>query len=238
MKKLKSLSIFFPFYNDAGTVEKAITLAYKIGQRIAQKLEVIAIHGGQSKDNTFGEIKRMKKRYPSLIIVDKTNNWESYAVIKYGFQKANSDFVFYTDGDLQYDLKELEKLVEIQLKKNADVVNGYKRGRGDSLPRVLFGYAYKSLARIFFKLPIRDLTCDFRLIRKSFLKKINLESHDASILLELIKKLEKARAKFVDVPVNHYPRTYGKSAYNLFKLLEERVIGDIKVWIKLKKKTV
>ncbi len=138
MKKLKSLSIFFPFLNDEQTVKTAINLAYSIGKKLTDDLEVIAINGGKSKDKTFAEIKKQKKNHPDLIIIDKSDNSEGYAVIKYGFTKASKDWIFYTDGDLQYDVRDLKKLVDKQIKTNADVVNGFKDKRSDNFWRKFF----------------------------------------------------------------------------------------------------
>lgn len=235
-KPLSSLSIFFPFYNDEGTVERQITNAYKIGGQLTDDLEVIALHGGNSKDGTFKKIFEVKDKYPNLKIVDKKDNAEGYAVIKHGFAACTKDWIFYTDGDAQYHLEEnLPELVVKQAETGADVVNGYKKERGDNFLRVFLGNEYAFLARIFFKLPIRDADCDFRLIRKSFMDRINLESKDASILPEMIKKLEMSGAKFVEIPVNHYGREYGKSNYTVFSLLKEKVLGDIKLFIKMKR---
>lgn len=232
---LNSLSIFYPFLNDAGTVERQIEYAYKIGVQYADNLEVIAIHGGNSKDNTFDKIKEMSKRYPNLKIIDKTDNAEGYAVIKYGFYNATKEWVFYTDGDAQYHIEEdLEKLIKRQSKTNADVINGYKKHRDDSYMRTFMGNIYKKISRKVFNLPIRDTDCDFRLIRKNFFDKINLESQDASILSELIKKLELAGAKFSEVQVSHYRRVWGKSNYTLLSLFKEKLIGDIKLYLKMK----
>jgi putative flippase GtrA len=232
--KLSSLSIFFPFYNDEGTVRKQIEQAYEIGKNIADDLEVIAIHGGNSRDNTFSKILEMKKEFPNLIIIDKSDNKEGYAVIKYGFAAATKDWVFYTDGDAQYHLDELPLLVEKQFKTNADVVNGYKKNRADGFVRFILGDLYARFSRFIFELPIRDTDCDFRLIRKSALSKIKLVSQNASILGELIKKLEIAGAKFAEVPVSHYARVYGRSNYTPWELLKEKFIGDIKLYFKIK----
>jgi putative flippase GtrA len=234
--KLKSISIFFPFYNDEGTVERQIDNAYKYGKMVAEDVEVIAINGGASKDNTFNKIKEMKQRYPDLVIVDKNDNWEGYAVIKYGFYAATKEWVFYTDGDAQYHLEEdLVRLVEKQFETGADVVNGYKKARGDNFIRTFLGNVYAKLSSFVFELPIRDTDCDFRLIRRSLFKNISLDSHDASILAELIKKLEMAGAKYVEIPVSHYEREYGTSNYNALSLLKEKVIGDIKLYIRMRK---
>jgi glycosyltransferase involved in cell wall biosynthesis len=237
LKKISGLSIIFPFLNDEATVTRQIICAYAIGKKITSNLEVIALHGGNSRDNTFGKIEEMKLTYPTLKIINKPGNKEGYAVIKYGFKKATKDWIFYTDGDAQYHLEEdLPRLIKKQFETGSTVVNGYKIRRHDSIIRVLLGDAYRLLAKIIFKLPIKDVDCDFRLVKKSLLDKINLESKDASILPELIKKLQYADGKFSEIPVNHYPRTYGKSNYKILDLIKEKLVGDIKLYILLKKK--
>jgi glycosyltransferase involved in cell wall biosynthesis len=237
MKKISSLTIFFPFLNDEATITRQIICAYVIGKEYASDLEVIALHGGHSRDNTFKKIIEMKKNYPNLIVINKQNNKEGYGVIKYGLKKASKNWVFYTDGDAQYHLEEdLPMLIKKKHDTNATVINGYKTRRHDSLLRVILGNIYRLLAKTIFKLPIRDVDCDFRLINRKLLDKINLESQDASILPELIKKLQLSGGKFAEIPVSHYPRTYGKSNYKIFDLVKEKVIGDIKLYFKLKEK--
>lgn len=235
MKKLSSLTIFFPFYNDEGTVLKQIENAYRVGGTITEDLEVIAIHGGNSKDNTFAEILNAKKFFPNLKIIDKKDNTEGYAVIKYGFFHASKDWVFYTDGDAQYSLDELPLLVNNHSETGADVINGYKTKRGDGFVRFFLGDMYARFSRFIFELPIRDTDCDFRLIKKSYLDKIDLVSTDSSILGELIKKLELVGAKFSEVPVSHFDREYGVSNYTPFDLFREKLLGDLKLYFKLKK---
>ncbi len=235
MKKLKSLTIFFPFFNDAGTVSQAIDDAYYYGKNVSKNLEVIVIHGGRSTDNTFAEILKQKKKHSDLIIIDKTSSEERYAVIKYGFLKATKEWVFYTDGDLQYDLKEIKKLIKKQQETNADIVNGYRTQRADKIVRVLGGNLYRKFTRFLYKLPLRDLECDFRLIRTSALKRINLTAYDASIIFELIKKLQLSGARFAQEQVSHHQRSYGQSTYSTWSLLKEKLLGDIKVWFCLKK---
>lgn len=235
-KSLSSLSIFFPFYNDEGTVERQIGNAYKLGSQLTDDLEVIALHGGNSKDGTFGKILEMKNKFPDLKIIDKKDNTEGYAVIKYGFAACTKEWIFYTDGDAQYHIEEdLVKLAEKESQTGADVLNGYKVARGDNFLRVFLGNEYAFLARIFFKLPIRDVDCDFRLIRKSFMERITLESKDASILPEMAKKLELAGAKFAEIPVGHYKREYGKSNYTAMALFKEKLLGDIRLFLKMRK---
>lgn len=232
--KLSSLTIFFPFYNDAGTVGQAIADAYRFGREVTNDLEVIAIHGGPSKDNTPQEIQSAQKTYPQLVILEKSDNQEGYAVIKHGFKKAKKEWVFYTDGDLQYHLDELAKLVLAQQKKGVDIVNGYKKQRADNFLRVFLGSAYRRVSVLLFRLPIRDTDCDFRLIRRSSLTKIALQSKDSSVLPELIKKLQLSGAKFAEIPVKHYPRVYGKSNYTFWRIVIEKMKGDFRLWCRLR----
>lgn len=236
IEKLNSLTIFFPFLNDEGTVKKAIDDAYFYGRKFANKLEVIAIHGGKSKDNTLNEILKQKTKYHNLIVIDKTHNMQGYAVIKHGFKKASKQWVFYTDGDLQYDIKDLEKLIKAHYRSHVDVVNGYKLKRRDNISRIILGYPYQIISKYLYKLPIKDLTCDFRLIRKSKLNKISLNAKNASILLELIMKLQYVKSKFIDVPINHKKRKYGKSNYNIFNLFIERTIKELQTYMFLRKR--
>lgn len=237
MYKLTSLTIFFPFFNDEKTVMPMITQAHIYGSRLTNNLEVIAIHGGRSKDNTFQEIKLMKKKFPKLIIINKEKNLEGYAVIKHGFKAASKDWIFYTDGDGQYDLKDLKKLVIKQQSSKSDVVCGYKIKRRDPWIRIILGNVYRVLSQRLFKLPIRDLDCDFRLIRKKTFVKISLDSRGASFLTELVLKLKFAGAAFAEVPVSHHKRKYGKSNYTVFRLVYEKLLGDLRLYWKIKNNT-
>lgn len=203
---------------------------------ISEKVEVIAINGGKSRDDTFEKIKYAKNLFPNLIIIDKGDNKEGYAVIKHGFYNATSDWVFYTDGDAQYHLDELVKLVRVRNKYNCDVVNGYKVCRSDNLLRRVTGKGYEILSRFLFKLPIRDLDCDFRLIRMKFLKGVIFESSSSSILLELILKLKNNGAVFKECPVSHYPRIYGHSNYTACGLMFEKLRDDFCVYRRFKSK--
>lgn len=232
---LPSLTIFFPFFNDAGTVYQLITQAYFFGGQISADVEVIAIHGGASKDHTFDEILKAKAKHPDLVVLDHSDNKDGYGVIRHGFQAATKEWVFYTDGDAQYQLGDLQKLVEDAKETGADVINGFKIQRRDQWLRVLLGKGYQFFCRFFFRLPIRDIDCDFRLMRRKFLQDIPFKGGGASILPELILNLQRRGAKFSEVPVSHYSRVYGRSNYSATKLFLEKLFGDFRLYRRWKK---
>ncbi len=230
--KLSSLTIFFPFFNDRETVDSMIDQAYFFGGKLTENLEVIAIHGGASHDNTLEAILQAKVRHSDLIVLDHSCNKEGYGVIRHGFQAASKEWVFYTDGDGQYHLKDLQRLVKEEFKYSSDVVNGYKVQRSDPRHRIILGKGYQLFTRFLFHLPIRDVDCDFRLIRKKFLNDMQFISKGSSILPELILHLKQAGAKFSEIPIEHYPRIYGRSNYSPFQLLYEKITGDLRLFIR------
>jgi glycosyltransferase involved in cell wall biosynthesis len=225
--KLSSLTIFCPFRNDERTVHLMIHDAFKYGKKLTQDLEVMAVYGGNSHDHTWGRIIEAQKKYPKLVVIDKHDNKEGYAVIKYGFKHATKDWVFYTDGDAQYHINELRKLVHKQLETGVDVVNGYKLKRQDDLTRIILGGVYRKLARILLQLPIRDCHCDYRLMKRKIMQKIELKESGAAILPEMVVKLTNNNAKFAEVGIHHYRRVYGRSNYSPFQLTYESFKGLI-----------
>ncbi len=211
MKKLKSLSIFFPTLNDAKILPYMIYKAYEVGQLVSDTLEIIVINDG-STDETPALLKKMQERYQGLrVITHKQNRGYGGALIS-GFNAARYEWVFYTDGDGQYDLSDLPLLVR-KASAHIHVVNGYKLSRSDSAVRRFIGHTYNVVLKHIYQFPISDIDCDFRLIRKEYLDKINLTSQSGAICLELVMKLHTAKAQFTEVGVRHFPRRFGSSQF-------------------------
>jgi glycosyltransferase involved in cell wall biosynthesis len=150
--------------------------------------------------------------YPRLRVVNHATNRGYGGALRSGFAAATKELVFYTDGDAQYDPRELTRLVQ-SLRPDVDVVNGFKLSRGDGPLRTVVGRVYHRFVSLAFGLQIRDVDCDFRLIRRSALEGIELESTSGTICVELIKKLQDRGARFAEVGVNHYDRPFGSSQF-------------------------
>lgn len=228
--RLSSLTIFFPFFNDAGTVLEQIKDAYQVGSEISQKLEVIAIHGGKSTDDTEAKLREAKVLFPDLKIFDESQSDKGYAVITTGLRAATTDWVFYTDGDRQYHVEDLKLLVKSQSESGAQIVNGYKDVRHDSLSRRLAGNMYAHIVQTVLRLPIRDPHCDFRLISTSLLIDWQPRITGAAIIQDLLIHLKSKSSKWSEVPVHHFDRSYGKSNYTVWKLTKETLSGMIRYW--------
>jgi hypothetical protein len=113
-----------------------------------------------------------------------------------------------------------------------DVVNGYKIERADLWRRKALGAAYNRLAHLLFDLPIRDVDCDFRLIRRHAVERLDLVSSSGSICVEMIHKLHRAGCTFVETPVNHYPRAHGRSQFFTLRRVGRTALDLFGLWVK------
>lgn len=206
-----SLSVFFPCYNDKGTIATLVWEAKVVAEKLTDDFEVIVIDDG-STDGSRELLLELQKDLPDLKLVFHEKNRGYGGALRSGFKAASKDFVFYTDGDGQYDVRELPLLWE-KLTSEIDIVNGYKIKRHDPLHRVIVGYIYQWVIRVAFALPIRDVDCDFRLIRRKVFGSIELTSNTGTITVELVKKIQNAGFRFAEAPVSHYFRLYGTSQF-------------------------
>ena len=209
-----SISAFFPCYNDEATIGSMVNLALVTIDKVGAEGEVIVIDDGSS-DGSPHVLKELVDEHPRLRVITHEQNRGYGGALLSGFGAATSQWVFYTDGDAQFDPAELEQLV-LQAAPDVDVVQGYKIRRADNIVRRVIGRVYHRSVSIMFGLKIRDTDCDFRLIRRELLERITLEHNTGVICVELVRKLQDAGARFVEVPVHHYPRLHGQSQF--FKL--------------------
>lgn len=225
MKKLPSLSIFYPSLNDAKILPYLIYKTSIIAAQVSHKYEIIVINDG-STDDTYEVLEGLKQIYKKLRPIHHAKNTGYGGALQAGFREARYEWVFYTDGDGQYDPMELPKLVK-HAKKTIDCVNGYKINRLDNPMRKIAGNAYNRVLQKMHSLPIRDVDCDFRLIRKSVLDTIELHSLSGMICLELMLKLQEAGARFNEVGVSHYPRRFGRSQFFNVKPITATVLEHL-----------
>ncbi len=231
-RKPFSLSIFFPCYNDAGTIASMVVKADALARTLTDDYEIIVIDDG-SEDGSWKILQELHQHYPVLRLIHHEKNRGYGATLRAGFAAATKEWVFYTDGDGQYDVNELSLLVD-RLSDNVDIVNGYKIKRHDPLHRILIGWLYHHLIKISFGLTIRDVDCDFRLMRRSMITRIPLKHTSGVICVEMIAKLEQAGARFVEVGVHHYFRSSGKSTMFQFKRIFRALSQLIRLWVNLR----
>jgi glycosyltransferase involved in cell wall biosynthesis len=230
-KPLRSLSIFYPAYNDSGTIATMIIRTLQTAPLVTDDFEIIIINDG-SVDDTGSVLDEMARHYPKLRVIHHTQPSGYGGVLRAGFAEAKKEWVFYTDGDAQYDVRELPLLAQA-VTENVDMVQGYKIKRRDPFHRIIIGLAYQYFVKALFGLVIRDVDCDFRLMRRTIFKKIRLESVTGTITFELVKKIQDAGFRIVEVPVTHWYRQYGDSQFFNFPRVARTLVALIGWWWRL-----
>ena len=231
MPKLAGVTAVFPAYNDAGTIPSMVMMALHALPDIADDYEVVVVNDG-SRDRTAEMLAELAAHYPRLRVVTHPVNRGYGAALRSGFGQASKEWIFYTDGDAQYDPHEMRLLAQA-LRPEVDIVNGYKISRSDPLHRVIIGRLYHHFVRIVFGLPLRDTDCDFRLFRRSLFNRVTLESDSGTICVELVKKLQDTGARFTEVPVHHYHRVYGQSQFFNFRRIWRTGVQLLGLWWEL-----
>lgn len=229
--KRVSLSIFFPCYNDVKSIGRLVENANTLAKKYTDKYEVIVVDDA-SKDSSKEVLQRIAKKYHHLRLIFHEKNVGYGGALRTGFKSSRYELVFYTDGDGQYDVKELPLLLSL-MSKDVDFINGIKMSRHDPTYRIVLGNIYSFLTRWLFWVPIYDIDCDFRLIRKSLLKRINLQSNSGAICIELVKKSQRAGAKFRQVSVHHLERKFGISQFFRANRILQTLMEIIILWMNL-----
>ncbi len=230
--KLPSLTVFFPCYNDGGTIATMIIRAMQVAPTVTDDFEIIVINDG-SQDDSALILEEMKRVYPAHVRVMHERQPSGYGgVLRKGFACAEKEWIFYTDGDAQYDPRELRLLVD-GLDERVGMVNGYKIKRHDPLIRIWVGLAYQYFVKILFGLTIRDVDCDFRLIRRSIFDVVQLESKSGTITFEMVKKIQDAGVCITEAPVHHYYRQYGLSQFFNIPRVVRTLVDLIHWWWRL-----
>ncbi len=223
-----SLSAFFPAYNDQHTIEGIVRTVAVEMRKVTDDFEVVVVNDG-SRDNTGAILDGLSKELPYLRVIHHERNLGYGAALITGFKNVRKDLIFYTDGDGQYDVREMHNLLA-RLGPNIDLVNGYKVKRADAWYRILIGEIYRRVMRWAFHISIRDVDCDFRLFRRHVFERISLESRSGVICVEMAKKFETAGFRMAEVPVNHYPRLHGSSEFFRVRHLVHTFRGLARIW--------
>ena len=225
------LSVFFPAYNDGGTIASLVIRTVQVASRLTPDFEVIVINDGSS-DSTREIADELARTYRQVRAIHHPTNRGYGGALRTGFGAATKDLIAYTDGDAQYDPAELETLWR-QLTPDVDLVNGYKISRSDPVHRIIIGRVYHHTVKLLFGLRVRDVDCDFRLMRREIFNRVRLERDTGVICLEMMRKIQDAGFRIVEVPVHHYHRTHGQSQFFNFRRIFWTGVDVLKLWVQL-----
>ncbi|MFW6108548.1 MAG: glycosyltransferase family 2 protein [bacterium] len=231
--RLSSLSIFFPCHNEEANVERVVRAALDVGPAVADEVEVIVVNDG-SGDGTREIADRLAAEDPRVRAVHHPTNRGYGGALQSGFAAAEKDFVFFSDGDGQFDLGELPRLVALVADGEADLALGYRIRRADPLIRSANAALYKGLIRLLFGLRVRDIDCAFKLIHRKVLDRVTLKATGALVSAELLIKARKAGFRMREVGVHHYPREAGEQSGADLRVILRTFVELARLWRQLR----
>ena len=206
--RLPELSYFFPAHNEAANLRGLVEEALATLPGLAERFEIVIVNDG-SKDATPAIADELAAAHPEVRAVHHATNLGYGAALRSGFAAARLDTLALTDGDRQFKVEDLGRLIVRFQAGGADAVVGYRIKRADPLVRTVYAKLYRLANRIWFGLDVRDVDCACKLFTRSSLEGVNVESGGAFFSAELLIKLRARGRRIAEVGVPHYPRTAG-----------------------------
>ncbi len=218
-------------YNDAPTIRDLVAAAGSALDAVGRSGEIVVVNDGSTDDSAtvLGEAMAAE---PRLRVITHERNSGYGAAVRSALEAARGDWIFYTDGDGQYDPAELE-LLAARTGEDVDVVQGFKAKRSDPFARRVVGEVYRVVVGAAFRLPIRDVDCDFRLMRASVVHGVDLKQASGAICVELVVQLKRAGARFTEVEVSHHERVAGESQFFTPRKVARALAGVAALWATL-----
>lgn len=204
---VKSLSVFFPCYNEQDNIEKVVKSAIEVLRPLGIDFEIIIVNDG-SRDKTAQIADKLASENKNIKAVHHQANLGYGSALQSGFKAATKEYVFYTDGDGQFDIRELPSLFEYMA--DYDIVSGCRIKRQDNLLRKINAFCWTTLVCILFRMRIKDIDGAFKLYKRRIFDDIEMKSTGALINTEIFARAKNKGYKIIQVGVHHYPRTAGK----------------------------
>lgn len=231
MKNIKSISIMFPLYKDRKTVKKMIFKSIKVLKNIKAKSEIVIVDDGcPEKSGIYA--KKISRHLKKVKIIFHKKNLGYGAAIKTGLKNCKNEWVFQTDGDAEYDVGDIFKL--IKKAKGSDLVVTYRFKKKYKTSRIIISWIYNKLLRMLFHTTFKDISTGSRLIKKNLIRKINLESNSPFLGAELAIKSKYKGFKVSEVGIHTYPRTFGSGSSVSFKNILLTIKEMLELFVKIK----
>lgn len=204
---MPSISVVLPAYNEEENIPRTVGNVIDAMVGVCDEYEILVVNDG-SRDRTAEVTRELEAKYPQVRLVNHEVNKGYGAALATGFAAASKDLVFMTDGDAQFDVREIRKL--LPLLEKADLAIGYRAPRRDPFHRLVYAWGWNLLINLLFGYTARDVDCAFKLFRRSILDDFEVESRGATFSTEFLVRARRTGHQVREVGVKHLPRLAGK----------------------------
>ena len=205
---MTTLSIVIPAYNEEANLSRAVEQVIEVSPGLKIDTEILVVNDG-SQDRT-GEIAReLVNKYRSVKLVEHYPNRGYGGALRAGFAACSGELIAFFPADNQFNFAEIEIL--LRNINHAAIVSGYRVERQDSLVRKINAFGWNSLVSILFGYLCRDIDCGFKIMRRTVLEKVVLNSNGAMIDTELLAGAKARGFRIAEVPLTHFSRTEGRA---------------------------
>lgn len=216
------LSVVLPAYKDEINIQKVVRDLLLYIKPAVERIEIIIVEDG-SPDNTPIVCDKLQADFPEVSVMHHRVNMGYGTTLRDGFNASNGNIIFYTDGDNQYDIKELLTALNTFRNTDTEALIGYRFPRKDGFTRILVSKIYNFLFRLFFNVKVKDVNCSFKLFKAETLDSLFLKSKSAFIDAEMVYKLKKKNAKISTMSVTNFPNELRRTNFLKIKLVMEMV---------------
>ena len=233
---MRKLSIIIPVFNEEKTISEIIKRVAAIDIPGIEK-QIIVVNDG-STDATAKALLNIPKAF-GVKIINQIKNQGKGAAVRTGIKNASGDYILIQDADLEYNPKEIEKLVKPVLEGKSKVVYGTRLKRLPSFskeertPQFMLHYMGNKflslLTSILYGQWLTDMETCYKLFPKKAIEGVNLRSRRFDFEPEITAKILKKGFSILEVPITTNPRGYDQG-----KKLNTVKDGTIALWTLIK----
>jgi glycosyltransferase involved in cell wall biosynthesis len=229
-----SLSVVFPAFNEEANIRRTVEAARMVLPKLAETWEIVLVNDG-SRDATTPICDELAEQFPEVRAIHHMVNRGYGAALKSGILAARHDYIFFTDSDGQFDLQELEHL--LQYASEFDIVTGYRAKRQDPPHRLINAWGWKTLVRMVLGVKVRDIDCAFKIFQRSVFDRVQIRSVGAMVNTEILAQANSFGMRIHEVKVSHYPRRAGKPSGANLKVIAKAFKELFRLWGQLRNVT-